>query len=119
MADAATPGPWTVVGKVERVEGTDLWCGSIIPVSAPKFRGSIASVQSCDHIGGINIEEARANAYLLAAASELLAVCRAIESHCRVETPETRGNVKAHTAEGHALRARMQAAIASATGAAK
>jgi hypothetical protein len=66
-----TPGPWACSGKVERVDGTELWCGSINPVSTPKFRGPIANIQSADHIGGISCDEAQANAHLLAAAWSL------------------------------------------------
>jgi hypothetical protein len=44
--------------------------------------------------------------------SDLIALCRAIESHCRVETQETKGNPTAHAAEGKALRARMQVLLA-------
>lgn len=49
-------------------------------------------------------------------ALELLAVCKELEAHLRVETPETRGNPVAHAAEGRALRGRMNAAIAKAEG---
>jgi hypothetical protein len=65
-----TPGPWSCSGKIDQVDGYDLWCGSIAPVSAPKYRGEIARVQSADHIGGISAIEALANARLLAAAPE-------------------------------------------------
>lgn len=50
--------------------------------------------------------EAHANGYLIAAAPDLLAVCGAIEAHCKRGAP---------VAEGQAIRAQLQAAIAKAT----
>lgn len=68
-----TKGPWTATGEVSNVSGTDLWCGEIYPANAVKYLGTVANVQSCDHISGISQEEAAANARLIAAAPDLLA----------------------------------------------
>lgn len=53
-------------------------------------------------------------AHVVAASSELLAVCEAIESHCKVENDKVKGNLDAHMAEGRALRIRLQSVIGKA-----
>lgn len=70
-----TPGPWIATGNVRPVEGVDepLFCGEIAELRKTGWRGTIASIQSCDFINGITREEAEANARLIAAAPEMLA----------------------------------------------
>ncbi len=60
-----TPTPWQTEGCVSLVGESYLWCGGIQPVGGAKYRGHIASIQSADHIGGISIAEAEANAALI------------------------------------------------------
>lgn len=72
-----TPGPWLMAGEVKLVgskESCDLlYCGDVRPaVPVGSYRGEICHIQSADHIcQGIRIEEARANAHIIAAAPEL------------------------------------------------
>ncbi len=42
------------------------WCGEVVSSGSERYRGRIASIQSCDHIGGIGREEAKANADFIA-----------------------------------------------------
>jgi hypothetical protein len=73
-----TSGPWTCNGKVKPVGDQNslsmLWCGEISPKhEIGKYRGDIATIQSCDHIQhGISREEAAANARLIAALPDLV-----------------------------------------------
>lgn len=60
----------------------------------------------------ISLREALANARVAAAATRLLAVCQAIEAHCRNEQG-LKG--AAHAEEGKKLREQMRAAISKAT----
>lgn len=80
-ASGYTPGPWIARGKVTTVgdenNSSMLWCGTVAPAGS-KFRGSIANIQSCDHIGGISREEAAANARLIAAAPDLLSAAKGL-----------------------------------------
>jgi hypothetical protein len=77
-----TPGPWRVVPATNK--GTVLF-HTVDPDGNGRWRGSVASVHSAEHIMGISIEERDANARLIAAAPELLAVAKAalafIDSH--------------------------------------
>ena len=77
MAAKHTPGPWYHTGNVENV-GTDfLWCGQVQPLREPRrYVGDICNIQSCDHIQGITVDEAQANARLIAAAPDMLDACR-------------------------------------------
>jgi hypothetical protein len=80
---AHTAGPWNVTGGICDV-GRDtvhrLWCGDIHPPRSNIYRGTIAHIQSCAHLGanGTTNEEAEANARLIAAAPELLAALEAL-----------------------------------------
>lgn len=66
-----TEGPWNVDGEIRPVADCyRLYCADIRPALG-KYRGSVASVQSCAHIDGISNAEAEANAHLLAAAPEM------------------------------------------------
>jgi hypothetical protein len=74
MTDMHTKGPWISRGEVKPVgDPVDmLWCGDVMP-AGDKFRGSIAHIQSCDHVHGcITREEAAANARLIAAVPDLV-----------------------------------------------
>lgn len=76
MSAAYTPGPWISRGEVRPVGDENntsmLWCGGVEP-EGDKFRGSIAHIQSCDHVRGcITREEAAANARLIAALPDLV-----------------------------------------------
>jgi len=71
-----TPGPWVANGEDRAVVETLLFCGDVSPLISGDggYRGDIASIQSCNHIGphGISRAEAAANARLIAAAPDLL-----------------------------------------------
>lgn len=73
-----TPGPWAYSGSVRDVDGDKLFCGSVYPVDDTIYRGNICGLQSADYIGGINIQEAEANASLIAAAPDLLAALQRV-----------------------------------------
>lgn len=95
-----TKGPWIQI--IDREAGH-------ISIHPAGRRGEIGLVHMTEPNG-------EADAHLIAAAPDLLAACQAIEAHCRVETPETRGNPAAHAAEGKRLREQMRVAIAKAEG---
>ena len=69
-----TKGPWKVNGELAIVGEirTQLFCATVDPLTAEKYRGSICTIQSCDHIKGITQEEAEANARLIAEAPNML-----------------------------------------------
>lgn len=71
-----TPGEWVALGEERYVSGSLLLCSSIEPFRGwdDRYRGPIADVQSCDHLGphAIDRKEAEANARLMAAAPDLL-----------------------------------------------
>lgn len=48
---------------------------------------------------------------LLDAHREMASILSDLEAHCRVETPETKGNPVAHAAEGKAIRERVQSML--------
>lgn len=107
MAVAApTPGPWRVIGQLRQVNPCgDLWCGEIELPARKKYRGSICSIQSADHIAdGISADEAAANARLIAAAPDLLALLRELID---IEGPQPGTSDWAN---------KVHAAIAKATG---
>lgn len=68
-----TPGPWVASGEDRVVSETLLYCGDVAP-AVGEYRGDIATIQSCNHLGryAIGREEAAANARLMAAAPDLL-----------------------------------------------
>ena len=73
MTDTYTPGPWRSISDV--IQG---FTTCRIEPPYDEYRGSVASIQDCHHIGGIGADEALANGRLIAAAPDLLAACRAI-----------------------------------------
>lgn len=82
-----TPTPWKFAGEVQRVDGDDLWCGQIAPVSGPKYRGEIARIQSADQIGGISRDEASANAaFIVTAVNSHADLVKALEELQAAET---------------------------------
>ena len=74
MTAKFTKGPWKVDGSIRSVKGengeTDEYCAYIHP-DYPPYRGTICTIQSCNHIDGITSGEAKANAHLITAAPEL------------------------------------------------
>lgn len=76
-----TPGKWLVDRCDTSIsESGDLVvCIDIAPeIDGYEYRGQIAYLQSCEHIDGISVEEAKANARLIATAPELLKALRDI-----------------------------------------
>jgi hypothetical protein len=79
-----TPGPWVFIGDVKSVgskDPTDEYCAWVETGGGRKYRGSICSLQSAAHIGGIGHGEALANTRLIAAAPDLLAALEGILAH--------------------------------------
>ena len=116
MADgkhtAHTPGPWEFL-EAGRTEEEGNACRPLTICGGNN--DDLANVYSRDDATvAISREEAIANARLIAAAPELLAVLQRLEAHCRVETG-FKG--EAHAAEGRDIRKQVQAAITKATGA--
>lgn len=105
-----TPGPWRVSYGVARRPGIDNF-----PLAIRSEAGEhIIETASPDApTFGCSPSEARANARLIAAAPELLAICQEMEAHMRVQTGKTG---EAHAAEGHDIRRRMNEIIAKAEG---
>ncbi len=74
-----TPGPWVASGEDRVISEVLMFCGDVSPVTVTGgYRGDIASIQSCNHIGshGISRKEAAANTRLIAAAPDLLEALR-------------------------------------------
>jgi len=68
---AHTKGPWAWSKNGASDEKTV--CIDISPVLEDyEYRGAVAHLQSCEHIGGITMAETEANANLISAAPDLL-----------------------------------------------
>lgn len=81
-----TKAPWRHDGKIKKVEGDYLFCGSIKSADQNASFGDICRIQSCDHIEtGIRIAEAEANINLICTAPELY---EALEKILRADTTE-------------------------------
>jgi hypothetical protein len=70
MCNAAfTAGPCVATGELSVIGDNTHWCGGVVQdLPAGRYRGRIAGIQSCNHIGGIGQDEAKANANLIAEA---------------------------------------------------
>lgn len=77
----STPGPWAVENEHihEATGGARLLCVSIVQVGDGPWRGSVCDIQSADQISGISRDEAAANARLIAAAPDLLAIAQELQ----------------------------------------
>lgn len=75
-----TDGPWTIVdGGTCAIGDTMHYTCGIKESESDSYRGNICQIQSCDHINGaIHIDEAEANAALIAAAPDLYDALAAI-----------------------------------------
>lgn len=112
-----TPGPWMPGHMVDDDNACD--CRSIL---SEHYMGSIATVDVWNGIEGIGngdndsppLEEAKANAHLIAAAPDLLEALETIDGYFRSgnSVPVERATIKADT---DAVR-KMKAAIAKAKG---
>lgn len=72
LAANATPGPWSA-DPIDYLNAKNLdgvWSAYVSPeLHGRGYRGAVCHIQSCDHIGGIDRNEARANAGHIAACS--------------------------------------------------
>lgn len=74
MSGKHTPAPWVLTissGVVEDTEHTIAEIGT-----TGKYRGAVTRMQSCEHIDGICRDELIANARLIVAAPDLLAMLK-------------------------------------------
>ena len=89
LIERVTKGEWMAAGKVQDVgkpgDIHKLWCGRV--ETDGKFRGDICTIQSCEHIEGIDAQEAEANAAFIALArntySDLVAALECISTDKR------------------------------------
>ena len=76
----STPGPWLLELKNSQPGepcGRSLVSYNVTGTDQNGYRGSVANGQDCEHIAGIDKDEMRANAHLIAAAPDMLAELKA------------------------------------------
>lgn len=74
-----TPGPWN--WSHNSASDSSTACIGITPETEGGYRGSVADLQSCEHINGTTMQETEANARLIAAAPDLLAAIQTLVSN--------------------------------------
>jgi len=79
-----TPGGW--IAKELKIEDRVAWF-DVMPAAEGPYRGPIAYVHPAEKIGGITLDEAKANAELIAAAPQMFEALEKIASEAPAKEP--------------------------------